>query len=114
MGISQTKVFLMRRKVMDKPEQLEPGAHVKHGVKKGFGSFRCCQLGGRKSVTVGLFEGDYGGIMFTTPIEKKDFRDGNLQPRARSQRHKNQLQTRIGLSREVLRALRDILNGMTI
>lgn len=72
------------------------------------------QLGGRRSVHVVLFDSENGGLMFTSPIEKTDFRDGRLQPRALAERHKSQMVTKVVLSNGALRTLRDVLNEMHI
>lgn len=71
---------------------------------------RAISIGNRKAVHVWLEEDGCGGIRFKTPIERGDFKDGHVVPRASAWRKKSQLVTEIMLSNEALRALQQLLN----
>lgn len=73
-------------------------------------------IGGKCSV--GVYAEPVGGEMvflrFTTSIEKTDFADGELKPRATAQRFKSTLLTDIELPKELCLKLRQILNNPKI
>ena len=69
----------------------------------------------RRAVGV-YFRGDDlgGGLEFRSPIKKEDFRNGEIKARGVTVRRKNQLITSIGLSKEALIVLRDLLNQLSL